>query len=177
MTEHKGAEAYCKAVAAGCHTFEAAGLGKAPFKFIGYEEKLHQAAPGEPVKAGGSCQYCFQSVRHAYWIKSADGKKFYVGSECVNKTGDKGLVDHVKREANRQKRAQQVDREEARIAKSVAKLADEAVRAELESRPHPKGFTDRETGKALTALDWVEWFLANAGHRGKLQIARYLDKV
>lgn len=159
------------------HKFEKAGLGLAPFKFSHYRELLFKAAPGEPVKAGGSCQYCHMSVRHAYYIRSADGKLFYVGSECVTKTGDKGMVDVVKREANRQKRAAALVRETVRIKKAVARLDDTTVQDALNGTPHPNGFTDRETGRELTALDWVNWMLANSGHSGKLRIARYLEKV
>jgi hypothetical protein len=67
------------------HLFEQAGLGKAPFKFLRATERLFQAAPGEPVRAGGSCHYCGTGIRYAAIIGSSDGHVFDVGSECVHK--------------------------------------------------------------------------------------------
>ncbi len=42
----------------GRHVFERAGLGLAPFRFVGMEEKTFQACPGAPIQAGSSCDYC-----------------------------------------------------------------------------------------------------------------------
>lgn len=72
------------------HPFEAAGLGKAPFKCVGYEYRTFQACQGAPVQVGGSCRYCGQGICHTYLIKSSDGKTFPVGSNCVEKTNSKG---------------------------------------------------------------------------------------
>lgn len=73
------------------HPFQAAGLGKAPFTLTGYRESTFQAAPGEPVRAGSSCDYCGTAIRHVYEIRSSDGKEFKVGSECVRRTKDRQL--------------------------------------------------------------------------------------
>jgi len=68
------------------HPFENVGLGKGPFRLSRYERMTFQACPGEPIRAGGSCDYCGTAIMHAYWIASADGRTFKVGSDCVFKT-------------------------------------------------------------------------------------------
>lgn len=57
------------------HPFEKAGLGVAPFRFDGYAEIVFQI-PGQAPRAGGSCDYCGTGIRDAFYVKSADGKRF-----------------------------------------------------------------------------------------------------
>ena len=59
------------------HAFDMAGLGKAPFKCVGYAKNT----------LGGVCSYCGTGLLYEYKIVSADGKSFVVGCECVKKTG------------------------------------------------------------------------------------------
>lgn len=103
----------------GLHVFERANLGRAPFRCIGYVEKSYQATPDAPKQPGGSCDYCGTGIYLQCRIKSADGRTFKVGSDCVAKTGDAGLLKSYKN--NPQVRA-------ARRAKTKAK--DDAVMAE-----------------------------------------------
>jgi hypothetical protein len=102
------------------HPFEAAGLGLAPFRFVGMEHKTFQACPGAPIQVGGSCDYCSTGISYFCWIESADGRRFKVGSDCVAKV-DPALAASVKRadadarlEARRQA-AKDLAVEEARI--------------------------------------------------------------
>ncbi len=76
------------------HPFEKAGLGKAPFRYIGavFQEKMYgQAvvgnAGGIPIttQPGGSCAYCGAYIINMFNIESSDGKVFHVGSDCVMK--------------------------------------------------------------------------------------------
>ncbi len=69
------------------HIFEAAGLGLAPFRFVGIETDADRAAVQREREASGmcfttnhctSCDYCSQAIRNAYVIQSADGKRFKV---------------------------------------------------------------------------------------------------
>lgn len=84
------------------HVFE--HLGKPPYKFAGYGELVF-IVPGTGInKAGGSCDHCGSAIRHAFFLKSADGKTFKVGSLCVTKSGDKGLRKVIDAEVRRQKR-------------------------------------------------------------------------
>ena len=102
------------------HDFERAGLGAAPFRFIGMEEKTYQACHGAPVQPGSSCDYCGTAIRYVCWIKSSDGKQFKVGTDCVHKAGDAGLAKQMKSSPEMRK---------MRAAKAKAK--DDAVSAEL----------------------------------------------
>ena len=167
------------------HKFEIAGLGQAPFQFIGMTESrgpirhanpdgtvTEIGAPGQPM---GTCAYCGQGIAYLCAIRSADGRTFVVGSDCVLKVGDKGLVNTVKREVNRTKRAKQVARETARIDTAVSVF--EITRSRFEALPHPRGFTDRSTGAPLTLADQVDWMLANSGHSGKLRTARLIERT
>ena len=99
----------------GLHVFERAGLGKAPFHCIGMEEKTFQACQGAPIQPGGSCKYCGQGIRYVYIVRGRDGRCFGVGSDCVAKTGDAGLIRSYKtlpavRAANRAKAKAKDDR-------------------------------------------------------------------
>lgn len=76
------------------HRFEAAGLGKAPFKVVGCREIIHTA--GGVSKAGGTCDFCGTGIRYAFLIESSDGKIFKVGSDCVKRTGDSALERQTK---------------------------------------------------------------------------------
>jgi hypothetical protein len=78
------------------HHFELAGLGKAPFHFTGtVTEKVFVACPGATPKAGSSCDYCGTGIRYEFWVRSACGKEFKVGCDCIHKTGDRGLIQQI----------------------------------------------------------------------------------
>lgn len=107
------------------HPFEAAGLGLAPFRYVGSEVRLHQV-PGCHPKAGASCDFCGTSIALCCLIESADGKRFKVGCDCVAKTARKSDIHDnklasdaakAKRDHNRKKRWQ---RELAKAKKNAA---------------------------------------------------------
>ena len=94
------------------HRFEAAGLGKAPFRCVGVEHRVGPikigefwvGSPGQPM---GSCNFCGQSIADCFVIRSADAREFIVGCDCVEKTGDIGLkrtLDGEKKKLDREKR-------------------------------------------------------------------------
>lgn len=62
------------------HMFEKAGLGQAPYTFDGVE-----------TTHGSTCQFCGTAIIYRFWLTSADGRKFFVGSDCILKSGDAGL--------------------------------------------------------------------------------------
>lgn len=66
------------------HPFETQGLGKAPYRFMHTDE-------GECA-----CDYCGTRIRYLYHILSTDGKRSIVGSECIKKAQDTGLMRVVK---------------------------------------------------------------------------------
>lgn len=66
------------------HIFTEAGMGAAPFKVIGYEERLT------------GCAFCGRAIKKVCQVISADGKVSSVGCECVKKSGDTGLISAEK---------------------------------------------------------------------------------
>ncbi len=91
------------------HPFEAAGLGKAPFRVVGFEVRKFQACHDAPVQCGGSCMYCGTGIMNFFFIKGCapDDETFHVGCDCVRKTGDIKLrkdVNRTIREYRREKR-------------------------------------------------------------------------
>lgn len=122
------------------HPFEAAGLGLAPFKLIGFDRKVgpikmedgtEVGAPGQPM---GTCDYCGTGIADCYRIKSSDLKTFIVGCDCVLKLGrsDNRLVGEVKRKKLALDRAKrQVKREAKWLAFKAAK--ESALQAEREA--------------------------------------------
>ena len=159
------------------HKFEKAGLGKAPFRVVGHEEKrgpidmgngLTVGAPGQPM---GTCDFCGTGIVDCFRIASSDGKTFVVGSVCVHKTGDAGLIKRDQTEINRKRTAQRHAREAEKIVALKAKLADPVIRESLSDAPHPLWFRQ---AKGDTLLDWAEWMIAHSGNSGKMAVLRAL---
>lgn len=136
----------------GVHKFEASGLGKAPFRCVGYGRLTYQACPGAPVQPGGTCDYCGTAIIDAFRIRGIDGREFKVGSDCVLKTGDAGLIRAYKkspeyRKAQRDKR----DAKDLAVRQEWDRLmADPAILAKLSKmtvpgpswRPEPRPLLD-----------------------------------
>lgn len=129
----------------GLHVFERAGLGKAPFQFTGMYEKVYQACQGAPIQPGSSCDYCGQGIRYCCAIIDATGKEFKVGSDCVRKTGDAGLLKAYKKSP--EKRA--LDREKAKARDTATIDAWNALWADpaTEAAFADEEFTRWEWGK------------------------------
>jgi len=148
------------------HKFEEAGLGRAPFRFIGVETGAERAAIQMERASSGmvyttnnatSCDYCGQGIMNAYRVRSADGKDFKVGCDCIRKTGDSGLIKCVTEEEKAKRRAANRKRGEAKWQRECD-LRDAFIGGKCESlrsMPHPKG---RE---GCTAYDYVQWCVEN----------------
>lgn len=149
------------------HKFESAGLGQAPFRYVGYQEITYQACPGAPVVAGGSCDYCGACIRDAFFIESADHKKFKVGSDCIYKIGDAGLVDTVKRAANQVKTQKRHEREKQFIALNEEKMIEKF--AKLSDIKHPNSYF-AEQGK--TMRDYQLFLYQNRGPAAKIKMIK-----
>ncbi len=149
------------------HSFERAGLGKAPFRCVGFHTEKYQACPGAPIQPGASCDYCGQGIMGVYVIASADGKRFKVGCDCVAKTGDRGLVSEVARNEAARRREMADERCASLVAQAREALEREEVRAALRAQPDPNG---RPAPRTL--LDYLSWCLENAGRTGKTKAAR-----
>ena len=145
------------------HRFEVAGLGKAPFQFTGLVTENVFCPPGGTPKPGGSCDFCSTGIKFEFWVRSADGKEFKVGCDCIHKTGDRGLIQQIsaaERKLRDLKNAAAKARKVARLAERVeaAKAALPNVRGKLSEQPHPSKYF-AEQGRTL--LDYVNWCFEN----------------
>jgi len=115
------------------HVFTFSGLGQAPFSLC------------KPQESGVFfCEHCGTVLKNRFFIKSADGKVSVVGIDCLNKTGDNGLIDAVKAEKKAAADKERMAKIEAANAvhkeKEIAKLgmtkeeAVEQLQKEIESQ-------------------------------------------
>lgn len=139
------------------HVFEAAGLGKGPFHLSSVTEE------------GGHCQYCNTAIVFRFYIKGQDSRIFFVGSDCVMKTGDVGLMRVVEREVKKRQAELRQKREEQKMAAIRDRLTDPAVIAEFTTQPHPYAYYANQ-GK--TKLDYINWILRFGGKTAKLDLAK-----
>jgi len=151
------------------HPFEAAGLGTAPFKLVGFYVKLWQAAPGQPLRAGSSCDYCGTAIANCYEIQSADGKRFKVGSDCVHKVTPKGdpLRKAVDQDVAKRRREHAAATLRDQVWALIGRLnADEGLFADM---PHPtKSFAE----EGRTFREWAIWMLQHGGDAGKRRVLK-----
>lgn len=152
------------------HKFEKAGLGLAPFRCVGTRVSKFQATPDSPIQPGSSCDYCGAGIIYVFVVKSSDGKIFEVGCDCVEKTGDEGIINYTKREMNRLKTNARHADEDAKIATASEYL--EIIRDRLSTLPHPNKYMSH-----LSLADWCDWIFKNAGRSGKMQVVRELKKI
>lgn len=154
------------------HVFE--HLGQAPYRYDGYDEILFINPITGSAKAGGACDHCGTAIRHAFYFVSNDGKRFKVGSSCIEKSGDKGLRKFVSEEQRKAKAAKEVA--------ELPKLKEELVRLlgekqeKAKSLGHPN-FHFSQQGK--TYYDYVEFFLAEKfpRHSSLKKLVRELRKI
>lgn len=145
------------------HRFELAGLGKAPFRFTGNVTENVFTVPGGDSKPGGCCDYCSTGIRYEFWVRSADGREFKVGCNCIHKTGDRGLIQQISA-AERKLRdvknaaAKQRKQERERVRLEAAKAKLPTIIGTLASQPHP---TPYRAEQGETMLNYVRWLLAN----------------
>ena len=96
------------------HKFTDAGLGKAPFSYIGMTENAFPLHGGYS-KAGGTCDYCGTGIRWEHHIRSADGKVSRVGCDCIRKIGDGVLMSAADKAEKDRKRQERADKRKAEI--------------------------------------------------------------
>ena len=124
------------------HMFEQKGLGKAPFRCI------------RVTTEGDNCQFCGTAICYRFYLRGMDGKEFYVGSDCVLKTNDEGLILYVQRELKRRMAEQRSTLILRKRAAVEAALMNPNTRAVLASKSHPKGWLGK------TYLDYLEYFMS-----------------
>lgn len=170
----------------GTHVFERSGCGRAPFRFVGCHEArgpmkcvvdgvtVEVGSPGQPM---GSCRHCGTGIAICCTIQDADGKTFVVGSTCVGKTGDAGLIRSYKnspekREMDRRRR----EALDARKVEEINIMVNDHIDL-LKSLPHPMGYTDRKTGTPLSYYDYFEWMMKNCGASGRARLHKNIQKT
>lgn len=156
------------------HKFEDAGLGLAPFRLIGIEKKVFVACHGAPVQPGSSCDYCGTAIMYEFWIADSTGKRFKVGCDCVAKTDDMKLISAVKAAETKRKSELRKAGEAVRIADAMERVNEPSVREALTGLSHPLTW---KAAQGATRLEWAEWMLQNSGNRGRMEVARFLDKL
>lgn len=130
------------------HVFETAGLGVGPF------------ALSHVTGEGGNCEFCGTSIVWRFYIKGVDGNTFFVGSDCVMKTGDAGLMRKVEAEVKRRQNEARAKRESEKLETLKTLLADVTVQNKCRAIPHPVGYHAK---KGLTFLDYCNWCYKYAG--------------
>src|SRR6476661_4497421 len=78
------------------HPFEAAGLGKAPYRFTSWWRERN------------GCMFCGTGIMNCFGVQAADGKRFHVGCDCIYKiyrTAPRDALFNEIRKADREMRA------------------------------------------------------------------------
>lgn len=158
----------------GKHAFEIAGLGIAPFAFVGASENVI-TYPDGTQQAGGSCDYCGTGIRLECHVRSADGKLSKVGCNCIEKVGDNGLLKAYKNSPEFRERQRKLKQEKFQAARAKVVKFVESNEESLKAKPHPLGFKDFKTQVPLTAWDDVQWKLNNFGVNRIISWAKQLN--
>lgn len=153
-------------------THTLAHLGQYPYHLV---DVLQACQPSETMpKPGTDCDHCGTYITNIFVCKSSDGKTFKLGSSCVDKLGDKGLISQVREaqrkiarekreakrreewEAGREEREAEAARVAAEQAERKAALAAryEAAKPKLAKLPHPNAYF---ASKGKTLLDYTEF--------------------
>lgn len=151
------------------HCFEAAGLGKAPFRYTGveyqdvsYGQRVIGTVGGATVttKPGGTCAFCGTYIVNMFGVESADGNRFHVGCECIRKTDDAGLIRKLDEDVRRMERAKRLAKKLAKQAATEAYCVDIlATRLPaLHALPHP---TPARAAQGETLAMWARWMFDN----------------
>lgn len=123
------------------HKWEKAGLGKAPYAYLGMG------------KGSTSCCYCGTGIKYLFNFRSADGKTFYVGSNCVHSSDDAGLTKLISQDERKLRDEQNKERAERKQQKAFAYFQEAEVYFEGSSElfkalPHPNKYMSKD-GKTL----------------------------
>lgn len=162
------------------HCFEKAGLGKAPFRYIGMVDQniKYGQATGTingiefSTKPGGSCAYCGTYIVNMFNVESADGNRFHVGCECIKKTGDQGLIRLVAADIKKAEKAKRDAKKSAALQRDQ-ELCENFNFALYADTSHPNPYFASE-GKTLA--DWAQWMKANRNWKGLAAFIRANNK-
>lgn len=152
------------------HKFEQANLGLAPYVFLGVSREIYQAIPGDsscPIQPGTCCDYCGTGIILTFHLRSSDGKRFKVGSDCIGKSGDEGLKRIVSAEESKRRR------EKSEVAYKAAHIELQNLimqnGVELKRFPHPNKQMN-ERGK--TFYDYAVYVQTFGGLSGRAAVIK-----
>lgn len=149
------------------HPFTDSGMGRAPFRFVGTaaipSNALAEANPTAYNNAlrdlpklengCGSCAHCCTGIMNIYIVQNADGQRYGVGCDCIEKVGDAKLTTAMKVAKKKAARAKTAAKNEAR---RVARAEADRTTLVMPSGTH-KGKTAAETEAADS--EYVQWVL------------------
>jgi hypothetical protein len=125
------------------HPFTRAGMGRAPFKFVGacsipsnwlagenpsaYNAAL--SALPRHLKGGlGTCCHCGMAIMNVFIVRNADGDEYGVGCDCIEKVGDTVVTTAMRMAKNKMEREKRAAKRDARHQRAAA-----AAKAEREA--------------------------------------------
>ena len=157
------------------HIYESAGVGIAPYKFVGiwqypgqamqeanpevYNRAMKEAPQTKNHICG--CALCGTYIVNNYLVKDGNSDLWAIGSECISKiNGMKEVAAEAKvakkkiEKAEKRKKAEAKEFKDTELAKEL--LADDRIRARLSEQPHP---SEHFASQGQTRLDWAEWMM------------------
>lgn len=96
------------------HAFTLSGLGERPFSIC---------SPTDPKAVENQCffcEHCGTTLKNRFFVKSSDGKVSVIGIDCLQKTGDTGLISAVKKLQKEEKNQIRINQQIQNIKKSQA---------------------------------------------------------
>ena len=145
------------------HPFEQAGFGKAPYRFDGVTRNWFVSCPGDPGKPGGTCDYCGTGIAYEFWVRSADGRRFKVGCDCIAKLARKDNLafagdrlaydaDQARKRLDRERKAELEAQKRRANRVTFAAWYNTSRKAAACALPHP-------AIKGLTLAHYIKWML------------------
>jgi hypothetical protein len=165
----------------GQHVFERSGLGNAPYRLVDVYSDVGPKKSfiggvtvevGYPGQSMGRCDHCGTAIGTCYKIKSSDGKSFVVGSSCVEKSGDTGLIKSVKnspeaRAMTASKRDALNDRKSAELSSLLIAHADQLSSIKI----------TRYDGSEESQLDYLTRVIPMCGAAGRARYLKHLKTI
>lgn len=139
-------------------------LGPGPYRFVrlvtiqvgAYGTQV--SGKTDDVEFGiGTCAHCHHAIMNCYIIETGDGKKFGVGSDCINKLPSDGqftnLSDFEKkvRDEKRKKGQESRERQRLKLRDEIVKLVNDNAKF-LDTIPFVRAYT-------RTAWDYCAWYI------------------
>lgn len=153
-------------------------LGPGPYKYIGFGqihtgETFGARYAGPEMDAGcGTCQHCGHAIMNIYIVQTGEGKRYGVGSDCIQKVHQAGEFDNM---STFERELRQHKRDSARIQRKnkAAKIEQEvksilfAHGGILATIPHPNQF---RANRGDTFQNYTDWYLSTKHTLGGWQI-------